>query len=250
MTQANPSPSYTNRFVCFIDILGFKDHIQKNTGSSDVLNLILSLKHINYIGKRNILFSPSQIIDGVSFSYFSDCVVLTAEDTLDCLDELMRKACIIVYYLLFFKFFTRGALTFGPVYHDQDFCFGPAFVQAYELERSTAIFPRVILDTEKLYGSSVNVNSWISGFRWWSSQPLQIDPADGHIFIDYLKIAFDSIEAHWSDEEVRADHYHIKKFISDGLQNPNKRIAQKYQWAKERYNAHAIADNRLSQLPI
>nr|WP_317187917.1 hypothetical protein [Acinetobacter gerneri] len=39
----------------------------------------------------------------------------------------------------------RGALTIGEIYHDENMVFGPAMVEAYELESKVAEFPRIIL---------------------------------------------------------------------------------------------------------
>ena len=45
---------------------------------------------------------------------------------------------------------TRGGIAVGQMVHNQEIAFGPALVEAVELEQTTAIYPRVIM-TDKSY---------------------------------------------------------------------------------------------------
>ena len=40
----------------------------------------------------------------------------------------------------------RGSIVCGKVIHTEKKLFGPAFIKAYEMERTRAIFPRIIID--------------------------------------------------------------------------------------------------------
>jgi hypothetical protein len=42
-------------------------------------------------------------------------------------------------------FLIRGGVTIGNLYHAQGIVFGPAMVEAYELESRTAVYPRIVV---------------------------------------------------------------------------------------------------------
>jgi len=115
----------------------------------------------------------------------------------------------------------RGAVTVGPLMFSEKFLFGPALVEAVELEKA-ALFPRILL--------SKSVLQYIEPDSLYHS--LVLRDADGYAFLYYLgrKIHFpSSLEWH-------------RQFVQNGLAENASRVRerQKYEWLAQYHNFHAM----------
>ncbi|WP_156438295.1 hypothetical protein [Burkholderia sp. BDU5] len=142
------------------------------------------------------------------------------------LDELTAQ---IHELTLFAGFPVRGAVTAGPLMFSDRFLFGPALVEAVELEK-VALFPRVLL--------SQSVLRYIKPEGRYSS--LALRDADGRVFLDYLgrKIFLES-KLKWH-----------RKFVQGGLTENVSRVRerQKYEWLARYHNFHAMKNGMTDQL--
>src|SRR5580658_7830841 len=59
--------------------------------------------------------------------------------------QFERLVSIIAGQALRLGFLIRGAATIGKLYHSQGVVFGEALIEAVQLEKRTAVYPRVIL---------------------------------------------------------------------------------------------------------
>jgi hypothetical protein len=120
---------------------------------------------------------------------FSDSVIVAVpvEDDMTSAEALFRLIIDInqlQHTLAGYRYFGRGAITFGRLHFHDGLVFGPALVKAVELERTVAREPRIVL-------SPVAVDAL-------SELPGEEDPAghaarsqlltdeDGIVFVDYL----------------------------------------------------------------
>jgi len=189
---------YKPVLLSYLDVLGFRDMIDKTKKSVYEVQKTFALLHhmkLQYSGMRRFAAAtdgrnPRPI---THFRNFSDLIIrateLTDDDTLaDFLNwEFMALAgtqCNSVCQgdLL------RGAVCIGDLYIDDDVTFGPALVEAYSLESTVAVFPRIVIDKEVIRKS-----------RYESDGPVWNDfvarGEDGVYFIDYL---FGSFLDRWS----------------------------------------------------
>src|SRR6266513_3306365 len=142
--------AYEERFVAFVDALGFKELIARTTGpQGDV-----SVDEV-----RDLLVPPppageEQIILGrigdISLSghyltSFSDSIVISTHATEPGLIHLLTHLEKISFGLFNRGVLCRGAVTRGLIYHRDGLTFGPALIQAVEQER-VARYPRIVLD--------------------------------------------------------------------------------------------------------
>lgn len=134
------------------------------------------------------------------------------------LEELKNQIQQLTFYD---GFPVRGAVTVGPLMFSDKFLFGPALVEAVQLEKE-ALFPRILL--------SQSVLRYITPDSMYSSLVMQ--DADGHAFLDYLgqKIFLNS-KLEWH-----------RKFVEKGLASNLGRVRerQKYEWLARYHNFHAI----------
>ena len=126
-------------------------------------------------------------------------------------------------------FFIRGAITEGPLFIDSNMIFGEPLIEAYTLESSIAITPRIILSTKIMtrlnrYNKYYNENSMKS-----SLQKFILKDNDGQFFINYL-LGITSLPI-------------LKKYNKIIKQNINKNknnahILEKYLWLARYHNNH------------
>lgn len=182
---------YENRFIVFLDILGFKELVKKTTQDesnfetiSKVLNYISEVRNENYHG-----FLAQYDTIKKEVSVFSDSIVISYPgDTRGGLFFLLMDLVFICLQLNFNGIFVRGGVTFGSLYHKRNVCFGPAMIAAYEMEQKFAITPRIIVDTLAItnglkspgYANSFEEEAdYIGGL-------LKQDEDDNWFYLDYL----------------------------------------------------------------
>ena len=139
--------SYEYKVCCFIDVLGFKQHIKGLVDDNDtpnfnaINNLYSSLKKLKELGE-----DAKSVNLGFEFSQFSDCIVISfnyenGSNLMFILLSFLHAQCELVQH----GFLIRGGISIGRLHHSQQFVFGEALVKAYELESNLAKFPRIIL---------------------------------------------------------------------------------------------------------
>ena len=164
--------SSDDRFILFVDFLGFSAATQRFAKSAPdkefsdeergLLNLLHDIqksdsRHSEGYSQSSPESSSAVINITPEFSAFSDHMV--ASYPLNFTDyvlpapvrwELLLKEALriitpIALRALDLGFLIRGGLTVGKLHHDARVVFGAGFVEAYEIERSIAIYPRVAL---------------------------------------------------------------------------------------------------------
>lgn len=162
--------SYTDelmeeRFVAFVDILGFKEIIkgieERNAKDDPILRTIRSV--LNFMDEET--YEPNYAADlpiyeetegglierelgDPRLTYISDCIIISAQPTIDGFKGLSRKIHKITADLACDGIFCRGAITKGKLYHQGRMIFGSSYIRAFSLEEELAVFPRVIIDPE------------------------------------------------------------------------------------------------------
>lgn len=158
---------YSKHFVCFLDILGFKNEIESSTSDVTTFEKIkLILKALGEV-KRSFnaqkdvglkivsLTDQSRTIGEMHFHrpaqvcLFSDSIIISYPHSNPHVDMrdlylIMHEIEMLQYQLLLLGVFVRGGLAHGDLYYEGDICFGPALVEAVNLEKE-AIYPRVVM---------------------------------------------------------------------------------------------------------
>uniref|UniRef100_UPI0025EA6EDA hypothetical protein n=1 Tax=uncultured Thiodictyon sp. TaxID=1846217 RepID=UPI0025EA6EDA len=135
---------YEQSAIAFIDILGFKNALKNESKARGIFDALSNIR--NRVGKYysdpdRVLFRG--ILD-IELTAFSDSIVISGSET---------QAIIVLFAALEFSqilvekgFLCRGAIACGDLHHKNSILFGNSLVRAYELERSQAVYPRIILD--------------------------------------------------------------------------------------------------------
>lgn len=138
---------YEERYVAFIDILGFKNIVNNTyTIPAEFNRLEQALKHIESLKNDNYRDPYGKNWLGMEFTMFSDSIVISypASGYGNAFHILMEIAFICLD-MLDMGYIFRGGITVGALIHKGDICYGPAMNSAVELEKR-AKYPRIIIE--------------------------------------------------------------------------------------------------------
>jgi len=235
---------YEERYVLFLDILGFKNII-KFYRAIDVRNVFDLLRHTLYCLNKGAgimgVNVPDDVVEDIKYVIMSDSIVMSFPKSGDgflcfvlcCVNlqigslnfqEMDNNNSIFEFPLLF-----RGGLACGEILHHEQVVYGPALISAYELECKKAVFPRVIMTNETYDNGLLSVDKEnqviIKTF-------IKKDD-DGNYYIDYLN----NLDAFSGTGKRRMD-----KWISANINDDN--LSGKAEWI----NKKRMASEKLYQL--
>ena len=150
---------YTDCYIAFLDILGFKQLINNKT-CEDIFR-IFALKMQKplsgfYCGTQSIIdmHNVKMKVMSDSICFFIDSQVKNA------LIGLLATCAHFQYELLRLQepILSRGAIVRGEIFADGDIVFGPGFVKAYQMEEHNAKFPRIIVTKSTLDNARDNTD--------------------------------------------------------------------------------------------
>jgi hypothetical protein len=161
----SPKSQYEQRFVGFVDLLGFEQIVFKTSKEpyrpdqtdSDRNNLLskivaaLSIDQTEYAAEcfalLNEPYDPNVLL--IKSKTFSDSIMFSAEHSEQGLCVLLHSILWVSRFMMREGFYCRGAITPGEIYWKDDdghpIVFGPGLNKAIRLERSNAEIARVIL---------------------------------------------------------------------------------------------------------
>lgn len=225
--------AYQKKVVCFLDILGFKKHIQNSTKSTEnfskLLKAIEIIKEYKSTEEYFSVINESQMI-----TQFSDCIVVSFDITEP--SQVFYTVLSLQYLivdLLNHDILVRGGIAYGDCVHTNDMLFGPALVEAYELESVVANYPRVILQ-ESIINETLKYPNALhtqEEEKQYLESCLGKD-SDGLYYVDYFHIGNEL------DSEYDYPIYlqGLFSIITNGLDTDNISIKAKYLWMREKYN--------------
>ncbi len=158
---------YENRYLLYVDILGWSDAIDGNAGAE----LLAVLEQIHVYGaehnerfRQELLARDGRIeewIPGrparvqvnplalqVQFAAFSDHFVWSMPQSYG--PAFLTQASKLIRDLLVAGYLTRGAAVVGKLYHRDNVIFGPALIEAFNAETREAYYPRILLTQSAL----------------------------------------------------------------------------------------------------
>jgi hypothetical protein len=230
---------YKVKYVIFLDLLGFSALVER--AGKDVVErhrLVESLKLV-----RDTLCENPEV--GFRFSYFSDCIVISAEPTPQGLWQLFQSVQVLTMNLLQYDLLVRGGMAVGPTHHSDDFVFGTAVTEAYKLESTEvvgAIHPFVLLSPEVVQ----EVENLGPDFRQWLKED-----SNGRFFIHYL-IEYAAYTSATLPGSVVLTHpaERIAYFIGQRLEKDQGRVRDKAAWFQKYWNSEVASKGVLPRIEI
>lgn len=145
---------YEERYVAFIDILGFSDLVNRTEKDASLLERIVSIleeqnEHSSiaeHFDAANRIDSSDSYHNMFRASTFSDSIVISTKNNPDALQIIVMRIAQTCNKLLHQGVFTRGAISKGKLIHTNTIVLGNGLISAYNLEKSAAVYPRILLD--------------------------------------------------------------------------------------------------------
>ncbi|MFA5453360.1 MAG: hypothetical protein WC248_07285 [Candidatus Methanomethylophilaceae archaeon] len=145
---------YEQRIVVYADVLGWSDacrDLSKFPSLQKAANEIANYAHNFSLPIKQALRSAQGVSPKtteqhalIQFSFFSDNFVVSAPVDHDHVKMIFKIIAFATHELLRSKFLIRGAVALGGLYHDDaGVIFGPALVEAVDMEKKTG-YPRLI----------------------------------------------------------------------------------------------------------
>src|SRR5262249_27623408 len=134
----NVPAEYQERFCAFVDLLGFKTILREH--NPIIIRELLSTVHSPFVGPTN-----AQAQSGFIAQSISDAVVVSTTLNYVGLRHMLFSLSELAVHLFMRGFYVRGAIAQGQLFQDAKMAFGPALVEAYELESTVAKVPRIVV---------------------------------------------------------------------------------------------------------
>lgn len=219
--------TYSERYVGFVDILGFGDII-RSTGNptANPKQSAELLKVLKSMGRRRRI-TDAVAGDDFKFQQFSDSIVMSANCSPAGLDHLLNSIENLALQLLRKGLLLRGGVAKGQLYHDGNILFGPAFLKAFELELVAAKYPRIVmansvyddvqryakLDEYAVIGTRVRVSD---------DGPAHVDVLNRLLVINQYQPTHEELD-NWKSCEYVLEH-----LLNHAMEDPNK--FEKIKW--------------------
>lgn len=247
------SIEYSDCFVAFLDILGFKKIVYNTKGNSKLLNDLIDALKINYkFTKSNQKETTEGKIDIRSY-FFSDSFVFMIKEKEKHLPHLFLIIRFLQDRLGENGLCLRGAITRGEMYwpkKKENILLGLAMIEAYNLESQIAIYPRiVVIESLFNYITDKEVPAEPLGPSGEKLKEFIKRDKDGVYFFDILnseiirkkgeKIESDegkkTFSIQWDPNDT--SNYdsvieNVQDVVVENIKNEDKKIRQKYEWLK------------------
>lgn len=248
---------YEERVVAFVDFLGFKNLIKESANDNAKLIRIYSALDAAvddsadaYIREIGFQRTPDDFDDRLNT--FSDFIVMSVRANVEEIGLMVYFLFKKCRELLNLGFACRGGVTFGKLLHDKfdpldpslnrraQKVFGPAFIEAYQLESEHADGPRILISNKvnviiKRYCDD-NPDDRLAKFlmahiKRSDDGPLYID-----LFADFCK----EENGYYQDSdnllpEIKNIRTHLEKMLHDSSDHPH--IFKKNAYLARQFNA-------------
>jgi hypothetical protein len=223
---------YENRVIVFIDILGFREQVKQTT--TDPRHFINLRNTLNFISDLKSHNDKTEKELGREITVFSDSIVISYPvEMLGSVFWLLLDVVHIQLDMMQKGILMRGGITFGQLCHNDNIVFGPAMVDAYDLESKVAIYPRVVVN-EKLFQLAGEHSHNSPEEEVKSVLELCKKDWDGQWYVDFLR----------QHQEVNTEQQYLEaiKIIKGVIESEIEKnqakpsIKMKYQWLQRYFN--------------
>jgi hypothetical protein len=236
---------YETRVVAFIDILGFKNSIDKSNSDESEFNRILtSLSELKEFFIRpkdsDDIETDIELNADTQILQVSDCLIISRLiQEQGGIFHMLSDCAFAIHLLISNGFLCRGAIKCGNMYHKGTTLFGQAYIDAY-LEEGKEKLPIVKFDKElfevvREFPSPQNkpIVEWEVDYIKRDCKKLK----NGEYYIDY----FTDYENLVGEEGLTSIHYSkLRNIIVNGLSQSKKMsVYKKYRWAAKQFNLTA-----------
>lgn len=226
--------TYEKRIVLFLDFLGFGEVINATTTDrSKITDVIQAINRLREIGRQQEFYKSQQV------TQFSDCIVVSYRcNERSAAFDLVNEIGLALIGLVGLGFLVRGGVAVGDLIHTNDFLFGPAMIEAYQLESKCAIYPRVLISDslfEVAMLAPAEHHRAHEELAYVASHLCK--DTDGCHYIDYVSWNAVVSVIGMENESYGSYLYELSKILQRGFAAKAPDVRLKYSWLYERYAA-------------
>ncbi|MEP0313805.1 MAG: hypothetical protein ABJL57_00940 [Hyphomonas sp.] len=235
---------YERFVVAFIDILGFRELIKTSTSRQDdrvsAFTALINLSALDSLQAEDMM-------PDLRIQIFSDSVILALPLRAKAIIDMLFITNTASWRLMRHGVWLRGGITIGHAYFDDFAAFGPAIIEAYDIESTLAKQPRIALGKPAL-------DAFRKEEEHLQKARFAERDSDGIYFPNFLNFAADIMLRSSKDHAAifRADAENIKvsieKKIAETVSNPS--VFGKVMWVTEKWNKAFSVHESLSHLFI
>lgn len=223
-TMKKDTAQYENRYVLFVDILGFKNMIESGEWAPQAIVSAL----------RKAQRTAEEDGERIRTSQFSDSIIMSVPADEQGLLSITGAAFFLAIELVQHRVLLRGGISKGLIYHQGSLCFGPAVISAYALEQQ-AKYPRVVLEKDLLARASWPDTMDGSEKREFRTVSVPRDE-DGQRFVDYFHPAHgDEFDAGW--DGLQSHYAKLDELVAAHAASTDAGLRAKYDWLSRRLDA-------------
>jgi hypothetical protein len=183
---------YSDYYVAFLDILGFKKLVMSKS-QRDKIKILKYFQLVEKITKDLKQFKPKEDISTI---IVSDSIILTVPkgtDT-DTRRDHLRQLCIAIQKIQFGlaeqDIWLRGAVSSGEAYlsREKNQVVGPAYIDAYLLEEHLAKYPRVILDNKIIKDLNADTSKMLVDLINYPSKGTEYDVQGNNVLFNWTHL--------------------------------------------------------------
>jgi hypothetical protein len=225
-------PSYEDRLVAFLDILGFKQAVLADTPAAEK-----TIAHIDKVLRHGIDVVTNLSNAKFTVRLFSDCLCLSCG--LSDLYDFMREVAFLQYHLASGGLWLRGGLAVGRHFENELMVFSQGLVDAYLLE-GRAVYPRVLIADSII---RMIAEEEAPGAKSALQRLVMLAP-DGEPFLDYLEWFREELDDHvFGSGEVEDFLTSHKAALEAAVANHHDeaRVIEKFRWLVG-YHNHKVSE--------
>ncbi|MBL7710224.1 MAG: hypothetical protein JNJ86_14205 [Chitinophagaceae bacterium] len=230
--------NYENRIVAFIDILGFAELVKQTVNDKEPALAEQKLNALYYVVEYVtdfIRLSRDEIgFEGdTKTTLFSDSIVISIDKANSHgILAIFRALKKLQIHLIKDGILLRGGIVHGKLIHKDDILIGPGLINAYRLESSSALYPRIVIDPKVtyLYSRQGGKTMGKMRIRHFDYHKTFSKDSDGTSYIDYFNDVSNYLNSGTIENYIKELDSIIKRFI----RNDDIGIRMKYMWMREK----------------
>lgn len=223
----NKQVKYSNCYIAFIDILGFKDLLAKNTACSDIFSIFELIKS----NSTTSLFYNGEDVDAfnhIKCYIMSDSIVLYIDASIKESFFALVTTCSKLQISLLCReqpILVRGGISKGDLFVDKNIIFGAGLTEAYLIESNISRYPRIVF-SKALLRNAKEVNTSTKRVYW--DGMIVSEDVDEYCFVNFMSFAF------WPDLNTLIPSIESILIASQSFLDTsfNQSIREKYLWLK------------------
>jgi hypothetical protein len=225
---------YQDSIVAWIDILGWSDLLRQAKDEAKVARVAQVVRCLEALSKKSRERREEFARRGfhgaanTRFSYFSDTVVLSCPVAKAESGWMIWEVQLLCAVLLHWGQYSRGAIVRGHLHHTETLLYGPAIVDAHEIERDVAKYPRLVVTPE---AAPFVVSATDPSKPDEPTDPQWSIDADGLRFLEIFRARRDGRRL----KDYQADARRAREIVREDLarvttSNPNLKLQAKFGW--------------------